>query len=242
MEIKGKQVALIGASGGIGSVLSQKLAEEGANLILVAKDENKLKELVEKLGSNHIFFAVDLTDKIQVQKFIADLKLKFDSLDVLINAAGIGIYKPIEDISTAEWANSLAINVTAPFLVTQGLLPLLNNSASGVVISTGSGMGVIPQAGRSAYCASKFALRGLMLSLATEFAHTKIKIVLLTLGSTLTEFGPLTLEQKRQESLAGKAYFTPEWVADKIVEIIKSDTKEVEYVLYPSDYNLGTWP
>ena len=104
------------------------------------------------------------------------------------------------------------------------------------MINIGSGMGVIPAPGRSVYCAMKFALRGMTLSLAEEFKRTKPHFILLTLGSVLTGFGPMSLAEKKEEALKGKAYLTPEWVAKKVVEIIKAEAKESEYTFYPSDY------
>ena len=102
-------------------------------------------------------------------------------------------------------------------------------------------MGKIPSAGRSVYCASKFALRGLSLSLSKEYKGTNIHFVLVTLGSTLTDFGPKTLKEKEEESLKGKAYFTPEGVAKKFIEIVENDKLEDEIELYPSEYTGKEW-
>ena len=95
--------------------------------------------------------------------------------------------------------------------------------------------------GRSVYCSTKFALRGATLSLAEEYNDQKPHFCLITLGSTLTSFGPMTLAEKQRDCDSGKAYFTPEWVAKKLVEIIKDDHRETEYTLYPGDYGFGEW-
>ena len=97
-------------------------------------------------------------------------------------------------------------------------------------------MGVIPSAGRSVYCMTKFALRGVSLALAREFERTNISIVHLTLGSVLTEFGPMALKEKETENLEGKAYLTPQYVAEKVVEIISSDQADSEVPIYPTGY------
>src|SRR3990167_4163221 len=97
-------------------------------------------------------------------------------------------------------------------------------------------MGTIPAAGRSVYCASKFALRGMSLSLSKEFDRTNVNIVHLTLGSVLTEFGPMTLEEKKRENLEGKAYLTPTYVAEKVVEILRKDQVEPEISISPTGY------
>ena len=234
MDLKGKTVLITGASKGMGNSIAKKLAEDGANLILVARTEETLKDLVKSLGGgNHKYYACDLSDIKKVFDLSENISKDFERIDVLINGAGIGVYKPIEEVNFDEWEKSFSIGLDAPYFLTQKLLPLLGKSEKSLVINIGSGMGVIPAPGRSVYCSLKFALRGMTLSLAEEFKRTKIQFVLLTLGSVLTGFGPKTIEEKKNE---GKAYLTPEWVAERVSEIIKEDGKNVEYIFYPSDY------
>jgi len=166
---------------------------------------------------------------------IAKIKSDYGQIDILINAAGIGTYKNLTELTLDDWDYSIALNLTAPFVLIKELLP------KSLVLTIGSGAGVIPMRGRSGYCASKFGLRGLMLSLAEEYKDQDPKFCLITLGSTLTNFGPLTLDQKLEKHKNGDAYFTTEWVANKLIEIIENDNREVEYVLYPGDFGFGTW-
>lgn len=218
MNLKNKKIVVVGASGGMGSVLCQKLLAEGAEVIPVTRQD------------------ADLTDPAQISQLINRLTSLHDYIDVLVNIAGIGIYKQLEDMTLSDWDTSFAINVRSVFQITQGLLPLLRKSPDSLILNIGSGMGVIPTPGRSLYCATKFALRGFILSIAEEFVGTQPKFCLITLGSTLTEFGPMTLEEKKKESLQGKAYFTPDWVANKLIETIQLDNPDREYTWYPSDY------
>lgn len=236
MILKNKTILITGASRGIGKETAQKLAQEGAKLLLISQTENKLKEF----GSEHYYDHGDLTNKEQVFLLLERVKKNFESIDILINVAGIGVYKNLRDVSIEDWESSFALNVTAPFLLTQGLLPLLQKAEDPLVLNIGSGMGTIPTRGRSTYCATKFALRGWSLSLTEEFEGNKPKFCLITLGSTLTDFGPLTIEQKLQQQKEGKAYFAIDWVANKLVEIIKDDSRKTEIVLFPGDYGLGT--
>lgn len=234
MDVKGKIVLVTGASKGMGNSIAKKLAQDGANLILVARNEENLKDLVKSLGEgNHKYYVCDLGDFKQVENLVENVSRDYQKVDVLINGAGIGIYKPIEEVMFDEWRKSFSIGLDAPYFLIQKLLPLLGKAEKSIVINIGSGMGVIPAAGRSVYCSLKFGLRGMTLSLAEEFKRTKVQFVLLTLGSVLTGFGPKTIEEKKNE---GKAYLTPEWVAERVSEIIKEDGKAVEYTFYPSDY------
>jgi 3-oxoacyl-[acyl-carrier protein] reductase len=134
------------------------------------------------------------------------------------------------------------IGVTSVFIFTKELMTNLSSSSDSLVLNIGSGAGVIPMSGRSLYSSMKFALRGLTLSLAEEFKRMENpKFCLITLGSTLTSFGPMSFEEKKKDMESGKAYFTPEWVSDKLTEIIRDENREVEYTLYPGDYGFGEW-
>ena len=240
MTLKDKIIVLTGATGGIGRELVEVLDKEGAQLVLVSRSEGELQNLIKNLsGKNHTYFVADLSDQEATIELGKKISQKFKTVDVLINAAGVGIYKPIEDLELKDWNNSLNINLTSQFLMIKSLLDNLKAAENSLVLSIGSGAGVIPMPGRSAYCVSKFAVRGLTLSLAKEFRGTKTDFCLITLGSTLTSFGPMSLKDKKLKMENGKAYLTPSWVAEKMVEIIKDDNREVEYKLYPGDYSSG---
>ncbi len=237
MNLKDKVVIVTGATGGMGKEIVTLLDKEGANLIMVARSEDELKNLHEHLiNRNSTYFACDLSDQKSVEGLTKSLSEKFAVIDVLVNAAGIGIYKPIEEITLEDWNNTLNINLTAAFILTKGIIENLKKSENSVVVSLGSGNGVIPVAGRSPYCTSKFALRGWSLSMAEECRGSNLDFCLMTLGSVLTGFGPMTYEEKKKDMESGKGYLTPDWVALKLVEILKSDEREQEYRFYPSGY------
>jgi short-subunit dehydrogenase len=238
MDIKDKIAVVVGATGGMGSEICKLLAKEGAKLVLISRSEEKLKALSESLGGCD-YFTCNLAKPETINGVCTQIIGKYSKIDFLFNAAGIGVYKSIEDVTEAEWIDSFNTNVTAPYYFLKYLSPSLKNSPEAAVINWGSGMGVIPTAGRSIYCTTKFALRGMSLSLSKEFERTNLKVVHLTLGSVLTEFGPMTLEEKKEENLSGKAYLTPDWVAEKVVDIIKKDEFKEEIELYPTDYAEG---
>lgn len=239
MNIGGKIAVVAGASGGIGREVSLELAKRGAYVVLVARRKDVLetiKEEIEDANGSTSLFECDLTNPKSLEDLEKNLEKSYKHVDILVNAAGVGVYKTLKEVSLEEWQRSLDVNVTVPFLLIQRILPLLQKSEKGVVISMGSGMGKVAVGGRSAYCASKFALRGLMLSLAKEFKKTNIKICLLTLGSVLTSFGPLSLEEKMEKQKTGKRYLDPKDLARTIVSKIENDSLEDEVVIYPSQY------
>ena len=235
MELKDKVVVVVGATGGMGVEVCRALHKGGVKLILVARTEEKLKTLSAELG-NCSFFVCDLGKPDTIAPVCTQIMANYPIVDVLLNVAGIGVYKPIEEVTETDWMDSFNTNVTASFLFTKYLLPALKQSPKAYVINWGSGMGVIPSAGRSVYCMTKFALRGVSLSLAKEFEGTNVNVVHLTLGSVLTDFGPMTLKEKETENLEGKAYLTPQYVAGKVVEIISSDQADSEVPIFPTGY------
>lgn len=238
MDLKNKTILITGSSGGIGKSLVTRLTHEDVKVLLISKSKNNLPE-----NQNQKSYFCDLSKREEITRLINQIKKENTNIDVLVNIAGIGIYKPIEEVNYEEWDNSYAINVTAPFVLTKELLPLFNKQES-LVLNIGSGAGVIPMKNRLVYCSTKFALRGLTLSLVEEFKDKQPSFCLITLGSTLTPFGigqALTLEQKIKQHQEGAAYFTAEWVANKLVEIIKDKNRKSEIVLYPGDYGFGTW-
>lgn len=240
MDLTNKTVLITGATGGIGSVLASHLTEKEARLILLGRNADKLAALTKELGGHVLTsYSCDLTDTEARDETFTRIASENSKIDVVIHAAGIGIYKDFESITQEDYDSSLKTNLEAPYFLTQRLIPALGEGS--LVLTIGSGAGVIPMRGRSLYCMSKFALRGAILSLTEEYKGTHPAFCLITLGSTLTSFGPHSLDFKQQESLDGKAYFTPEWVAKKLIQVIEDENRESEIVLYPGEYGFGTW-
>jgi short-subunit dehydrogenase len=239
MKLKGKNVLVVGASGGIGREISMACAEKGANLILVARRKVVLKFLEEeakRLGVEAKSYSCDITRPDSIDRLVVKLRKEYKYIDVLFHVAGVGVYKEFEKVTLDEWNTSMAVNVDSVFYLSQKLMPLLKKSKKAYVLATGSGMGKIALSGRSVYCTSKFALRGLMLSLAKEYKKEKVHFVHLTLGSVLTGFGPLTRLQKEEKQKKGKKYLDPEWLARHVVTKLEHDTFKSETPIYPTHY------
>lgn len=235
MEIKNKTILLTGASRGIGGELAKQLLKEGANLILVARDLDVDTEALKHV----VCIKADLTTDEGIKKVASSVKDRV--IDVLINMAGIGIYKPIEELDVSDLETSLNINVVAPFQLIKICYRSLQQSDIGLVLNIGSGAGTMPFKARSAYCASKYALRGLSLSLSEEHADRKPEFCLITLGSTMTTFGGKDIEDQKRKVKEGQAIFPTEYVAKELIKIIKSPKREAEIVLYPSEHGFGEW-
>lgn len=241
MLLNNKIIFVIGASGGIGSVITLRLAQEGAIMVLVGRNEKMLKDLSDKCGNHSTYFICDFQKITSMIDLCEKAFNMFPTIDGIINVAGVGIYSSIENSTLDDLESMFKVNVTAPYLFIRNLLQGLRKSPHSFVMNIGSGAGTIPMKNRSIYCASKFALRGFTLSLAEEFDGRSPKFCLITLGSTLTNFGGKSIEEKKKEFAKGQAYFPVEWVANRLTEVIKDENRATEITLFPGDHGFGVW-
>jgi short-subunit dehydrogenase len=187
--LKGKNVLLIGATGGIGSNAAKLLAGSGANLFLAAGNAVKLKEVAQSISvPDERCFALD----ISVPEAVAQLKEKyfagFAAIDILINAAGIGIIKNMDSLSETDFLSTINSNLYGPFLLLKAFLPAMKESKKGLIINIPGVLGKVPMAGAAAYSASKYGLVGMMQSVREELKRTDIRITNLFLGGVDSPF------------------------------------------------------
>ncbi len=233
LKLKNKTILLTGASKGIGLELSKQLANEQAKLILVGRT------FAEQNLPNSTYIQTDLTKMEDLAKLRSESANH--KIDILINMAGVGIYKPLEDLTLEDFYYSQQLNLMVPFLLIKMMLNDLKVSEIGLVLNIGSGAGTMPFKNRAAYCSSKYGLRGLSLSLSEEFEGKKPTFCLITLGSTITTFGGKSIEAQQAAAKNGNAVFPVEYVARELVKIIKDENRPTEVVLYPSEHGFGVW-
>jgi len=219
-----KTAVVIGSTGGIGSELVQALEHDGFKVLGVSKSGD---------------IKCDLTDLNQTHSAITSIIESTEKIDLLVNAAGIATYKNLIDVTDQDIQDAFMVNTIAPAIFIRELLPKMNSGS--LVLNIGSGAGTIPMRGRTIYCATKYALRGLSLSLNEEYKDKSPKFCLITLGSTLTDFGNMSIEEKKAEFTKGKAYFPVDFVVSKLMEIIHNSKPDNEIVLFPGDYGFGEW-
>jgi NAD(P)-dependent dehydrogenase (short-subunit alcohol dehydrogenase family) len=181
-----KRFLITGASRGIGRAIAERLAAPEMMLLLHGRDQAALQETrdaVKAKGASAIPLVFDLRDPSEIQKLVDEIGT--ESLDGLINNAGIAVVKPLESITMEEWQNTLAINVTAPFLLTQKLSPRL--SAGSTIVNVLSIAAKTGFPNWSTYCMSKFALEGFSQSLREELRPRGIRVLNIYPAATATE-------------------------------------------------------
>ncbi len=188
-SLKGKNILLVGATGGIGAKTVKLLAGSGANLFLAGRNEAKLREVAEQ---NQI--AAERTFVIDISKPESVLSLKekydeqFSSIDILVNAAGIGIIKTMDTLTEEEFMQTIQDNLYGPFLLVKAFLPAMKEVKKGLIINIPGVLGKVPMAGAAAYSASKYGLVGMMQSIREELKRTDIRITNLFLGGVDSPF------------------------------------------------------
>ena len=187
--LKGKQVLVVGATGTIGAAIVKLLIGSGANVAITGTMSSKLAELATSVGiSQERCFQMDLSNTASIQTAMASLKQVMPVVDILVNAAGIGIIKPLEMLSEADFMQSLQVNLIGVFHLMQAILPGMKEQKKGLIINIPGVLGKVPMAGAAAYSASKYGLVGMMQSIREELKRTEIRITNLFLGGVDSAF------------------------------------------------------
>lgn len=187
--LKGKNILIVGATGGIGSQSAKLLIGAGANVFLTGRDESRLQQLAVDLGiSSNCVVALNITSAEAVSELKEKYFQQFSTIDILVNAAGIGIIKPMDLLDEADFVKSLQVNLIAPFLLLKAFLPAMKELKKGLIINIPGVLGKVPMAGAAAYSASKYGLVGMMQSVREELKRTDIRITNLFLGGVDSSF------------------------------------------------------
>ena len=188
-SVKGKNILITGATGGIGSKTARLLSSSGANLFLAARNKEKLTALAADINlSPDKLFALDISKPEEVTLLKEQFFSQYPSIDVLVNAAGIGIIKSTDELTEQEFLQTLNYNLYGPFLLVKAFLPKMKEVKKGLIINIPGILGKIPMAGAAAYSASKYGLVGMMQSIREEIKRTEIRITNLFLGGVDTPF------------------------------------------------------
>lgn len=222
--IKDKIILIIGASSGIGAATAKKLAKEGAKLIIAARREDRLKEVVQELqGLSVDYVTADVRKFEEVKKVIDFAVNKYKRIDVLYNNAGIMPTAPLSDLRKNEWQDMLDINIMGVLNGIAATLPIMIAQKSGHIITTDSVAGHVVYPNSAVYCGTKFAVRAIMEGLRQEQRENNIRSTIISPGSVDTELY-LTINDAagREQMLNGqKSYgLQPEYVADAVVYAI----------------------
>lgn len=187
--LKGKRVVLAGATGDIGKQIARMLVQSGAQVMITGRNQEKLAQVAQAIGLGiDRFHAADLSKAADIDALYQKAILALGEVDILVNAAGIGIIKPIEQLTEAEFMQTIQTNLLGAFLLVKAFLPGMKVQKKGLIINIPGVLGKVPMAGAAAYAASKYGLTGMMQSIREELKRTDIRITNLFLGGVDSAF------------------------------------------------------
>lgn len=227
MELKGMNAIITGAGGGIGSQISIAFAKKGVNLTLVDVRKESISQLVQECKSKGVMaagIAADITKEQGIGDVIRMTEKELGGIDILINGAGITVFKPIKSHTERDVLNTIMLNIYAPIRLTQAVLPDMLEKGKGRIVNIGSIFGSLSFPFFGVYSASKYALRGFSEALRRELQGTGVGVTYIAPRATKTSQSKEFFEMAKRTSMNLDA---PEKVASIVVDSVEKEVSEV---------------
>ena len=193
-EFTDKVALVTGGSRGIGYAIAEALLDEGAKVYICGRDASTVKSAVAKLTgtgrSDRVDgAAADVRRYEDCRSAVASAAERFGGLDILVTNAGIGIFKPGDQLTPEEWAATIETNLSAVFYCSREAIPFMRRRGGGYIVNISSLAAVNTFVGGSAYNASKFGLNGFTEAMMQDVRHDGIRVSTIMPGSVATDFG-----------------------------------------------------
>ena len=185
-DLTGRVALVLGATGGIGSVVSRRLVAGGARVVLFARTESALQELANELGGAAVGVCGDVRNPEDLARAVATAHERFKKLDTLIYCVGTILLKPLQSTTEEEWNQTLELNLTSAFRAMKAALPALLKSREGTVDCVSSAAGVTGLRNHEAIGAAKAGLVGLKRSAAMTYARRGVRFNVVSAGLVQT--------------------------------------------------------
>ena len=178
--LTGRLALVTGASRGIGLAVAGALRDAGAHVVRLARS------FADHTGDGWTDLRCDVTDPAAVDRTIERVLAERGAPDIVVNNAGIFFIKPVAETTSDDFARTIAVNLTAPFLVVRALVPHLVRRGTGHFVTVGSVSDHVPYTGSTAYAASKYGLRGMHEVLRAELSRTGVRTTIVSPGPVNT--------------------------------------------------------
>jgi len=209
--LDGVLALVTGASRGVGLAVAEALHAAGAHVVRLARS------LPDGTSERRTDLRCDVTDPAQVSRAVARVAADAGLPHIVVNNAGVFVSKPLEETTPADFAQSLATNLTAPFLVARAVVPGMRQRGSGHLVTIGSVADHVALPGSAAYSAGKFGLRGVHAVIAAEVAGTGVRTTLISPGPVNTEMWDAVDPDERPGFTKRKDMLRAEDVAEAVL-------------------------
>ncbi|MBS4194578.1 SDR family NAD(P)-dependent oxidoreductase [Lederbergia citri] len=230
-RIRGKTVVITGASGGLGEQIAYLCAQNGANLILLARNIEKLNHLSERIhdeyGVNCPGLALDVSNPDQISAVFKRIYETEGEIDVLVNNAGYGIFSNAIDINLTDLEGMFSVNVIGLIACTREVIPHMCKRKSGHIINIASQAGKLATPKSSVYAATKHAVLGFSNSLRMELSQYGVFVTAVNPGPIHTDFFQKADPEGSYLKNLGQFILDPEKVASNIVSIMLTNHREI---------------
>lgn len=225
VDIKGKTALVTGASSGIGKAIAEKLAAEGANVVLVARSRNKLEQLANALAQRYAVqcwaLPADLSSPHSGTYVHAQAEAMGITVDILVNNAGYGTYGPFDSIEPQAEQNEIAVNIATVVDLAHAFLPGMLVRGSGIILNVASTAAFQPVAYMAVYAASKAFVLSFSEALWAEYQNRGIHVVALCPGAVETAFIERLGNESVRKTTAFSTTLRPEQVADHAIKALR---------------------
>lgn len=246
--LKGKNIVITGASGGIGAEIAKICAGQGANLVLLARRLDKLQLLQKDLQQQYQvqvdIVQLDVSNTDRVKEVFTNIFETIGQVDILVNNAGFGVFREAHEATIDEIKGMFNVNVIGLMACTSMVLPKMRERCFGHIINIASQAGKIATPKSSVYSATKHAVLGYTNSLRMELADSNVYVTSVNPGPIATNFFTIADEKGTYVKNVQKFMLQPEYVAQKVVAAMLTKTREINlprwmnmgsviYVLFP---------
>jgi len=231
-DLRNSRAIVTGASSGIGRAVARELARQGAGVVVVARREDRLRELAAQIAAlmpqTSVEIVVgDITDPATRQRALDAAQSKLGGLDILVNSAGVGALGPFEDASVERLRRVMEIDFFSLAEMTRLALPRLKQGVRPIVVNVGSIVGRRGVPNRSEYSASKFAVQGFSEAIRAEFSRLGIDVLVVNPGPTATEFFDREIERTTDAKWPKHTMADVDDVARQVVRAIRAGRHEI---------------
>jgi len=203
--LDGKVAVITGASSGIGEATAQALANEGTAVVVAARREDRLDDLVKQIegnGSKALAVACDVTDEEQAHELIRRAKEEFGRVDILVNNAGVMQLSKVEKGLSEEWRRMFEVNVLGLLYATDAAIEVMKKQGSGHLVNISSLAGRESRAMLGVYSGTKFAVNAISEALRQELQEDNIRVTMVEPGAVETELPEHISDEEAQEAIS----------------------------------------